>query len=182
MSGGADAGFTLLAPAECAQKLWLALVALGAHATGLREWRWLAVAAGAPAFPEDFPASAAAAEEAERAAALARAERADEIAQLRARLEAAAAAQEAAVGSVRAELEAKLAAAEREVAEALAGVQEMKREAARGRDYSAAAAAARWPAAEGLAHAAPELAAVHEVAAHGTYAPKGLRAVRAAGP
>ena len=68
VSGGADAGFTLLAPAECAQKLWLALVALGAHATGLREWRWLAVAAGAPAFPEDFPASAAAAEEAERAA------------------------------------------------------------------------------------------------------------------
>ena len=61
-------GFTLLAPAECAQKLWLALVALGARATGLREWRWLAVAAGAPAFPEDFPASAAAAEEAERAA------------------------------------------------------------------------------------------------------------------
>ena len=68
VSGGADAGFTLLAPAECAQKLWLALVALGARATGLREWRWLAVAAGAPAFPEDFPASAAAAEEAERAA------------------------------------------------------------------------------------------------------------------
>ena len=55
VSGGADAGFTLLAPAECAQKLWLALVALGAHATGLREWRWLAVAAGAPAFPEELP-------------------------------------------------------------------------------------------------------------------------------
>ena len=70
VSGGAfDAGFTLLAPVECAQKLWLALVALGARATGLREWRWLAVAAGAPAFPEDFPASAAAAAEAERALA-----------------------------------------------------------------------------------------------------------------
>ena len=68
-SGGADAGFTLLAPAECAQKLWLALVALGAHATGLREWRWLAVNKGAPSFPEDFPASAAAAKEAERALA-----------------------------------------------------------------------------------------------------------------
>jgi hypothetical protein len=70
VSGGAfNAGFTLLAPVECAQKLWLALVALGARATGLREWRWLAVAAGAPAFPEDFPASAAAAAEAERALA-----------------------------------------------------------------------------------------------------------------
>ena len=70
VSGGAfNAGFTLLAPVECAQELWLALVALGARATGLREWRWLAVAAGAPAFPEDFPASAAAAAEAERALA-----------------------------------------------------------------------------------------------------------------
>ena len=67
--GGADPGYTLLAPSASAHALWLALVALGARAAGSREWRWLAVAAGAPTFPEDFPASAAAAAEAERALA-----------------------------------------------------------------------------------------------------------------
>ena len=67
--GGADPGYTLLAPSASAHALWLALVALGARAAGSREWRWLAVAAGAPTFPEDFPASAAASVEAERALA-----------------------------------------------------------------------------------------------------------------
>ena len=60
LPGGADPGYTLLAPAPLARELWLALVALGASAAGLREWRWLAVAAGARVFPEDFPESQAA--------------------------------------------------------------------------------------------------------------------------
>ena len=60
LPGGADPGYTLLAPAPSARELWLALVALGASAAGLREWRWLAVAAGARVFPEDFPESQAA--------------------------------------------------------------------------------------------------------------------------
>ena len=69
MPGGADPGYTLLAPSGSAHALWLALIALGARAAGSREWRWLAVAAGAPTFPEDFPASAAASVEAELALA-----------------------------------------------------------------------------------------------------------------
>ena len=60
LPNAADAGYTLLAPAPFAHELWLALVALGASAAGLREWRWLAVAAGARVFPEDFPESRAA--------------------------------------------------------------------------------------------------------------------------
>lgn len=60
LPNAADAGYTLLAPAPFAHELWLALVALGASAAGLREWRWLAVAAGARVFPEDFPESQAA--------------------------------------------------------------------------------------------------------------------------
>jgi hypothetical protein len=60
LPNAADAGYTLLAPAPFAHELWMALVALGASAAGLREWRWLAVAAGARVFPEDFPESQAA--------------------------------------------------------------------------------------------------------------------------
>jgi hypothetical protein len=60
LPNAADAGYTLLAPAPFAHELWMALVALGASAAGLREWRWLAVAAGARVFPEDFPESRAA--------------------------------------------------------------------------------------------------------------------------
>ena len=60
LPNAADAGYTLLAPAPFAHELLLALVALGASAAGLREWRWLAVAAGARVFPEDFPESRAA--------------------------------------------------------------------------------------------------------------------------
>lgn len=65
LPNAADAGYTLLAPAPFAHELWLALVALGASAAGLREWRWLAVAAGARVFPEDFPESQAAARDVE---------------------------------------------------------------------------------------------------------------------
>ena len=56
-----DVGFTVVAPCGWALPLWLALIHLGAHAAGRLEWSWLAVAAGAPQFPDDFPDTACAA-------------------------------------------------------------------------------------------------------------------------
>ena len=52
-------GFTIIAPSGWALPLWLALVHLGARAAGQREWGWLASAAGAATFPDDFPDAAA---------------------------------------------------------------------------------------------------------------------------
>ena len=62
----------------------------------------------------------ATAEEAEKAAAVARAERAEEVAQLKGRLEAAASSEEQAVTSARMEWASKLQAAEKEVADCMA--------------------------------------------------------------
>jgi len=54
-SSPASEGFTLVAPREWAAPLLLALARLGARVAGGTEWRWLALRAGAPAFPFDFP-------------------------------------------------------------------------------------------------------------------------------
>lgn len=54
------AGVAVLAPRGAAKALWLALVYAGAHATGLAEAAGAALEAGRPAFPRDWPDTAAA--------------------------------------------------------------------------------------------------------------------------
>ena len=72
------AGVAVLAPRAAAQALWLALVYAGAHATGCAEAAAAALEAGRPAFPRDWPDTAA-------ARALAAVERAEAEARHRAR-------------------------------------------------------------------------------------------------
>lgn len=72
------AGVAVLAPRRAAKALWLALVYAGAHATGAGEAAAAALEAGRPAFPRDWPDTAA-------ARALAAAERAEREARHRAR-------------------------------------------------------------------------------------------------
>eukprot|EP00873_Tetraselmis_striata_P043431 jgi/Tetstr1/463695/TSEL_008556.t1 len=48
-------GWSLILPAGWVRVFWQELVMSGLHAVGLREWEWVAEAAGVAAFPRDYP-------------------------------------------------------------------------------------------------------------------------------
>lgn len=52
---GLCAGWTVVAPARAAMRLWLSIVYAGAHAIGVEEREWCEFEGGAPSFPRDWP-------------------------------------------------------------------------------------------------------------------------------